>query len=76
MCGEDKDVNEKFWWERVKRDDAVLLNLVAFGLEGVHFEGESVEERPKFRLLALEQVDLPSKYCGVLVDVLSAQARH
>jgi len=68
-------VNEKFWWESVKRD-AVLLELVAFILKGVLFERDNVEESPKLRLSALEDVDPPNERCGVLVDVFDTLVGH
>lgn len=50
--------------------DAVVLELVALGLNGVLLVVDSVEESPKLRLAVLEDVDLAGKHCGISVNVL------
>jgi hypothetical protein len=47
--------------------DAIFLELVALGLNGVLFVGDSVEESPKLQLPAQKDVVLASKNGGVLV---------
>jgi len=48
VCGQYKNVNEKFWREPAKWD-VILLDseLDAFDLKGVLFEGGSIEESPE-----------------------------
>ena len=46
--------------------DAVFLELVALGLNNVHFVADGVDESAKLRLAALEDVDTTGrKDCGV-----------
>jgi hypothetical protein len=56
--------------------DAVVLELVALGLNGVLLVVDSVEESPKLRLAALEDVDLAGKHCGISVNVLCTYVGH
>jgi hypothetical protein len=72
---QDKNVNEQLWGEPVERD-AVILELVALGLDDVLFVGDGVEESSKLRPTTLEDVDLTNKHCGVLVDVLWTLVGH
>jgi hypothetical protein len=58
-------MNEKLRREPVEWD-AVFLELVALGLNNVHFVGDSFDESAKLRLAALEDIDTTGKDYGVL----------